>query len=600
MKPISFHTFEQQIAPNTLKAGLKLFEAGLVEPLETMPGGKLEAQVWDGEMHQLQLHLQAESVQKWSCDCGNSLHQPCAHLTAVLFKLMAGELGLAEKQDQTNKKGKKEAKKTQTVKKLKPVKPGPADHLIEIISELPKERLVQMVIDMAAANPSFLLALTTEFAGMYEKNPSPLYEEQIQSVIKKAKGRKRSLSPDATKAVCTELMPTMQQIEKQLHAGANFNAAQMLVVMQGAISEIFVLIERIVPSFTKLLDSWRNLNDKINALAMHSSGEEVRSYIFQSAVACVVAGPYRESSMSLFCTQWAGAYCKNSEELHILEKAVMKFIEYGLHRSIQTDTEKALLAVYERMGEEAKAQALRLKIAYSEKERQELVDHYISIGDTKSAMVLLEIGLEQAEENHLASDHLHRWQLLLLELLVQNGQSESALERARKYYLRFGRVNHADLVVFLKEHVETTHWPTFKQTLLKELERMKPANIVAIFALLKIDGDLKEMLDAMQRLIGKVPDLYRYITYLDWEPYKPYAEQASEILAAVAINEIKSSPHFGHPNIVKITLKHLLKLGDKNVTLKFINELLLQFKNDRVITSILNQQAVAMMQLKAL
>ena len=179
----------------------------------------------------------------------------------------------------------------------------------------------------------------------------------------------------------------------------------------------------------------------------------------------------------------------------------MKFIEHGLHRSIQTDTEKALLAVYERMGQEAKAQALKLKIAYSEKERQELVDHYLSIGDTQSAIVLLEIGLQQAEGNHLASDHLHRWQLMLLELMVQNGQSAPALERARKYFLRFGRVNHADLVIFLKEHVETTHWPSFKQNLLKELERMQPANIVATFALLKIDGNLKEMLDTMQRLI---------------------------------------------------------------------------------------------------
>lgn len=596
--PISLHTFEQQIAPNTLKAGLNLYEAGQVEQLETLPGGKLEAQVWDGEMFELELKLANEAVQQGKCSCGATANTPCGHLTAVIFKLVAGHLGITEQPASPAKKGRK-TKATPAVKKVKPPKAGPAQHLVEILSQLPTERLVNMVIANAEANPGILLALTAEFADFNEQQAAQLYREQLQSLIKKAKGRRHYLYPEETKLFCKEVAPFLQQLSNQIDNGQYLNAAYMLVAMVEAIGTVFGLLERQVSAFGKLVESWRNLNTKIQAAVMHPAQEEVRQYIFTQALAGIQVGTYRGSNMALFHAQWASDYCKQPNELQAYAAAVRQFADSSSHSSIVAAMEKSLLSVYERLGDVVNARKLQLKVSYNNKERQALIDRFLKEGDLDGAIELVRNGLENVADDNDADEFILRWQSLLLELLQRQGKQADALEQARVFYLEADMVDHEVLLRFMKAQLKRDEWPAFKQQLQQAMEAEFQLQYYGIISLLQFENDVEGILNFLKQMVIKVPESFDYIIHLNWEIFKPHAKQAAEILTKATKSALKRAFSFNYQMILKLAFEKLDTLGNKEAALAFITEMLVKYKSNQVATKMLNKKAIEWMQLKA-
>lgn len=596
--PISLQSFEQQIAPNTLKAGLSLYETGQVEQLETLAGAKLEAQVWDGEMFEIELKLVNEAVQQWNCSCGASGSTVCSHLTAVIFKLVASHLGITEQPASPAKKGRK-TKVTPAAKKAKPTKTGPAQHLIPILSQLPTERLVNMVIANAEANPGILLALTAEFADFNEQQAAQLYREQLQSLIKKAKGRRHYLYPEETKLFCKEVTPFLQQLSNQIDNGQYLNAAYMLVAMVEAIGTVFGQLERQVAAFGKLVENWRNLNTKIQAAVMHPTQEEVRQYIFTQALAGIQVGNYRGSNMALFHAQWASDYCKQPNELQAYAAAVRQFTESNTHQTVVEAIQKSLLAVYERLGDVVNARKLQLKVSYNNKERQALIDRFINDGDLDGAIALVRNGLENVADDNDADEFILRWQSLLLDLLLQQGKHDIALEQARVFYLDFDEVDHVAMLRFMKTQLGRNDWPAFIQKLQADMEAEFQLHYYGIISLLQFENDVEGLLKFLQQMVNKVPESFDYIIHLNWGIFKPHAKKAAEILAKATKSALKRTVYFNYQLTLKIAFEKLEKLGDKDVALAFISDMLMKYKKDQVIANILNKKATAYVQLKA-
>lgn len=115
---ISLQKFESQIDEIIVDRGLSYWENGNVIELEQTENGEYEAMVSGNEDYEVNIKVEHDNVQDFSCTCPYDKGPVCKHVVAVLFAIQNGKLnGLKETKPKKTTQGKISQKQLVSVKK---------------------------------------------------------------------------------------------------------------------------------------------------------------------------------------------------------------------------------------------------------------------------------------------------------------------------------------------------------------------------------------------------------------------------------------------------------------------------------------------------
>lgn len=572
MKPISFHTFEQQIAPNTLKAGLKLFEAGQVEPLETLPGGKLEAQVWDGEIFELRMDIAKEAVQKWQCSCGARGDGHCAHLSAVIFKLAAADLGFAESAAPKGKK--KAASKKETAAKSKKAsakKQTPAQQLEAVLHQLPHDALVKIISSKAQTDPAYLLALLAEFGEVDEVENSKIYVDLIADLVKKHKGRKQYVESPAIRSFCKELQPVVKQLDRLLKAGILLEAAKIATVLYDALSKMEYHATDHVAALEKMLEWWDDFIVTLQESIVAKSHEEARMFLFDFGLKNVVYKGFQyQHDVVQFC-ELAGSLCHLPADVEALEKAVESFPRHHAYSNEVEQMQEIVLATYERFGNAEKVAAYELNRNYSSAERNRRIDEAIKAGELNKAITLLENGLQSDD---LDVEELVDWQNSMLELYLNRDGKSLAVVRASKLYVESEYANYEHLLSFITSNSSGKELEALSSQLYEQLLEDPEGNFLGLVCWYRFQQDWHGLVKFLIAVQEEHPSIFPILMELDWKELRTEAKNGAELLINAARYAMRQTVVTNVPHLTDLTLLKLRDLGAKAAARDFLHELI--------------------------
>jgi hypothetical protein len=572
MKPISFHTFEQQIAPNTLKAGLKLFEAGQVEPLETLPGGKLEAQVWDGEMFELRMDIAKEAVQKWQCSCGARGDGHCAHLSAVIFKLAAADLGFSE--NETPKGKKKAVSKKETASKGKKAsvkKQTPSQQLETVLHHLPHDALVKIISSKAQTDPAYLLALLAEFGEVDEVENSKIYVDLIADLVKKHKGRMQYVEPPAVRAFCKELQPVVKQLNHLLQAKALPAVAKIVTILYDALIKMEYHATDHVAALEKLLEWWDDFVEALRESIILEEDEKARQVLFNFSLKNLVFKPshYRHDVVH-FC-ELAGSLCHLPADVEALEQAVADYPRQFSSGNEQTQMQEIVLATYQRFGNAEKVAAYELHRNYSSAERNRRIDEAIKAGELNKAITLLENGLRSDD---LDEDDLEDWQNSLLELYLRRDGKSRAAARASKLYVESEYADYDYLLTFITSNSSEKELEALSSQLYEQLLEDPEGNFLGLVCWYRFQHDWHGLVKYLMTMQEANPNIFAILMELDWKELRSETKDGAELLINAARYAMRQTMVTNVPHLTDLTLLKLRDLGAKVAARDFLHELI--------------------------
>lgn len=597
MKPISLHTFEQQIAPNTLKAGLKLFEAGQVEPLEAMAGGKLEAQLWDGEMFELSLQLANEAVQQWQCSCGASSDAHCIHLAAVIFKLVAADLGISENAAPKGQKKAQPKKESAAVpKKVSAKKQTPAQQLEAILQQLPHHALVNIISSQAQKDPAYLLALLTEFGEVNDAENSKTYIDLIVDLVKKHKGRKQYVASPATRAFCKELQPALKQQERLLKARQLLEATKITTVLYDALLKMEYHATEHVAAMEKLFEWWYDFVEALQESIVAQNDEDARKNLFDFGLKNVIyKGFHYKHNVVQFCALTA-SLCRLTTDVEALEKAVEAYPRHHAYPNEPEAMQEIVLKTYERFGNAEKVAAYELYRNYSADERDKRIHQAKEAGELDKAITLIENGLRSDEHDE---DYLVEWQNSLLALYLQRDGKSEAAARAATLYVESPYANYTSLLTFITANISGEALATLNSKMIEALLDDAERNFEGIVAWYRFHKDWDGMVLYLMTMQQVNPGIFPILMELDWKELRTEAKDSVELLIKASRYAMCQTVVTNIPHITDLTLMKLRDLGAKAAARDFLHELIGKFHKYRGLVEHFKRRLMALGQQEA-
>ncbi len=457
---LTLANFKKAIPLSILERGKEYFEAGRVTDLEFSDSNVWSAQVEGTERYQVQIEQATNGKLTCSCTCPYDADPYCKHIAAVLYAI---EAGLPDRTAGKN------ARPRQTT----------GDKLREALSDVSREELLEVVLEVAGRDRQFANQLLLRFAKAGQSKTS--YSKMVKDALRTGYGDYGFIdyrgSMDAASAVSNVLT----------HADAAL--ARGHVEQAAAIFE--AVFENVVDVIGQADDSSGSLGGCVaHALeglgkAAEAASPEERQALFQYFVDEARKPRYQGWDWKWDLLEMAAGMVNTAETRQQVFASLDAVAAGEARTSIGRDSwfvnyarERAALIKLEVIERDEGAEAVDAFIAAHvelDKFRMMQIERHLERGELDAARHLAADGVKRSTDQRMAG-LVSEYRTLLLQVAQRQHDTTTVIQLARELLLGRDGFEYYDV---LAKTVAADQWPTFRETLIRDAERNRMPELVA-------------------------------------------------------------------------------------------------------------------------
>ncbi|CAN5883970.1 hypothetical protein BH24BAC1_BH24BAC1_39430 [soil metagenome] len=437
---LSLDNFEEEVSETILQRGQTYYRNGHVDEPEEIAPGEWEFTVAGTDLYTVQVQLRHRTVEDFSCTCPYD-GPVCKHVVAVLYALKRAGAG---------------AKKRSAAPRQKTVK----EQIEEVLRKLSKADLDTFIQETAVQESTFRQIFLSRFMHLLEDQSKEAYARQIRAIVKSAGGRHGFIEYGNTYALTGPVDQILTSGEDLLAKG---QPAAALAIAQAVAEEMFAAMNDADDSNGDIGGSIDAALELLQAIAEQTPDREVKRGIFQYALDSYRIRRFDGFDWHEDMLELAVKLATGPEETEaifgVLEKAGGSSYE-------QERAAKMKWQLLEKAKGPAAAAAFLEEKRHLPSFRRQLLEDAFQKQEYQRAKSLAQEGIHQdeAEKPGLVTE----WQEWLLKIAQAENNTQQIIHLSRQLFLEFRHEErHFDL---LKAHVPPAEWPSFLQSLLRDLK----------------------------------------------------------------------------------------------------------------------------------
>lgn len=541
---IPLDQFEQIIDETILKRGFTYFNNGAVSEVIEISNNEFEANVTGTEEYTIRLKIRNNIIETHRCDCPYDLGPVCKHIVAFIFYLQQDELAL------NLTKPKRSKKRTKTVNQ----------QIKELLKAISPEELVDFVSEHCKKDKMFRNYFFATFNHLCQDHSKEFYQQQIQTILKTAAGRKGWIDRPDMKYIYLATQPFLD------------NAARYL--QKQNFENVFFIGVAIIEEMTKIRDHADDSDGDIGYFI--TSGEQLLVQLAQANISKTLKKDFFEYCITAFKSQLFV-----DDDLHI---GILKIASDLVQQEPDADIILDCLDTIERSYEKEYAQAFKLKLLKKFKTAKEVeafvnanisnpkirtqeIEKAFEQKDFKRAMELAKDGI-QCDQKSQPGTAL-KWYNWLLEIAIAQNNTADIIHYARYLLLdNFGKKQ--DYYKILKGTIHSEKWKDFLEEIISEITPFKKWHHVDLVREIYIKEKWWDRLFLLLKQNPSLENIQANEKYL----VKDYAAQLIELYREKISSYLEFNVGRSHYRKACKYLRHMKKLGGDAQ----VNALIILFK----------------------
>lgn len=405
---LTLNTFRKEINKTILKRGRDYFRDDHITELEEVEQGSWSAKVQGSDNYDV--HIWQGEGQILSCRC-NCLYDGgliCKHIVAVLYAIQAGFPEYF-------------AKKTRKTRQPTKKRQSRHDHVMETLSQLPKDTLVELLGEIAKGDRQITNMILTRCS---EDSPDKKeYARMIKDILRVVKDR-GFIDYQGSNRAGDMIYDLIIQADSARKQGRVENA---IAIYQAVVETVVPVIEQADDSggvLANCIDSGlEGLRSSSNDLSVQEQGK-----LFDYCVSEAFESRYKGWDWSWTLAQIAADRVVTSEErlrvFELLDKMADRSqranAQHGWHTDFDSERAEAIkLSIVERLDDPDQIHAFLVEHVQMDRFREKLVKRTIEQNELEQAKILCQEWLDNPESRRRG------YQMTFLELLLQIARIEA-------------------------------------------------------------------------------------------------------------------------------------------------------------------------------
>lgn len=550
---IPFKQFEQYIDETILKRGLGYFKNGYVKSVEEIHPTKYEAIVEGTEDYIVHLQIQNENITEYSCTCPYDLGPVCKHVVAVIFYFQQEELNL---QVQPNNK-----KSPRKIRKKKSV----LEQVNELLQNISHDELKDFIRKSAEHNPPFRNIFLSSFAHRNESESKKLYESQIKSILRTAKGRHGFIDYSTARFVNAGVNPLLESAQKQFEIK---NYRSTIFICCAVMEQLTDALQYSDDSNGDIAGPIDYCYELLHNLASENLSEEIRKELFDYCIGAYNKNIFSGWDWHLGMLTIASRVFKNEAEA---EKLISLLDEQKPSEYQEEAANEIKLQIIRKTGGEIDAEKFLYDNLSNTSFRKQAIEKNISEQNFQKAKVLAEEGIVQDEEDKpgLVAD----WQDFLLKIALLQNDREKIIHYAYLLFV-YGNRQKKGYFTLLKENVKEEDWKNFIEKVIGDLLEMKDYGTFDQIANIYISEHWWDRLLALIRQskssLNTIASYEKYLSAL-------FPNEIAELYKNGVIEILRTKMGRDHYQEACKYMRRMLKLGAKDEVTQMVAQFRVQY-----------------------
>ncbi len=557
---IPLNDFEFYIDEPVLKKGLAYFKKGAVSELVETAKGEYEAIVQGTNEYLVTMSIKKAEISHFHCTCLYDQGLVCKHVAAVIFYMEQETLGLEQAAP------KKKLVKPKTVAKKASKKKTIPEQVAEIVEQLQKEALVDVLVYLSKNNQSIAQMILDHFADKNDQASITYYAKQIRKIITGLTNKDKYNPWKNVGLIARAVYEKYQVAVLHLEKGNYIIAAFISLA----------IIEELIRSLNFLDDSNAELStiielsfDNIKQISGKEGEEALKCLIFEYSLEAFVQKKFVGWDWHISFLKIAANFRQSSQDaetlLNIIDHADIKKAHI---EDVQIIRFKILL----HSGREQEANDYLESNLQNSAFRADAIRTAIEQKNYSRAIELAEAGIEQ--DKHSRPGYAASWRLFLLEVAEIQDQSPKIVSYAKELFFEHPEKRET-YYQLLKKHTLSKNWETMLNELLQATKKLHPWNARPIQADIYI---WEEQWDQLLKLIS-VNSSFAELTKYELPLLQHYPEEWKNLYGTAIIEYAQlANSRSNYKEIVKQLVKLYKSGGQANVQ-KIVNILRTVFKN---------------------
>lgn len=467
--------FEHFIAEKTLKAGLSCFKKGCVKEVDQISVGEYHAEVEgagrDKETYIVNLNIQKDKLEEYSCTCADSDEGICKHVTAVLFTLQADALNLEKPVKKTRAESKPPVKKATIAEKVN-----------EMLNNVSHEELVDFMNTYAANDKVFRDLIISRFMPV-DKESLEIYVKQIKAIVKSASDSYGYIVSGGMKIINKE-------VSQILTAGrAKFDNGNLRGAFYVAFSVINELMYAMYTSDRASVAATKMIEDSIAFLVEISKQgppEDLRVEMLNTVLESIDFSDYYRYNYNCSILIFAVCLSRQPKEYNKIKTLLNNLIKSKPHifsNNFNSFEHMLMLDIITKTeSEESVSNYIKTNINNPDF-RLMAINKAIAEKDYSKALDLIDDGIK-IETTHY--DVATKWKKLRLEVFIYIGNNKKIIESAHELLFLFDE-DAKSYYDIMHQYVEPEKWNEFVENLIKEITKHKKSSFMMDWSALICD-----------------------------------------------------------------------------------------------------------------
>lgn len=557
---IPLNHFEQHIDGTILKRGLSYFKKGNVNQFDEMVPGEFEAIVEGTDDYTVRLKVKNNVVTEYSCTCPYDYGSVCKHVVAVFFYMQQEELDLQSSRKKKKETGNRPAAKKKTV----------AEQIDGLLAKLSHDDLKQFVKDQSNANSTFRQMFLSVFAHKTSGESQAMYKQQINSVLRAAKGRDGYIDWSGVRMVGNAVNDLLVTAKKHVES-QNYQSAVFICL--AVLEEMIEAINNTDDSNGDLGGNIETAFEMLGHIALAKLPEPVRLHLLENCKNLHNKGSFSGWGWHITFLQIASQLITSEKEAEaifvMLEKSQRSEfdrehaveVKYELIKKIKGNTEAEKF-----MGQNLNNPAIR-RMAIEKAIADKNFDKAIYIARDG-------INFDTKDKPGLALE----WYDWLLRVVLIQKNTTQIIEYARFLFID-GFRHDQDYYGILKKHIEPAKWNNFVETLVDEIKKKGRWSNIDVIGKIYVD---EKWLDKLLLLLQQNPSP-NYIQHYEQYLSKDYPDELAALYELSVFELLKRATGRNHYQEACRYMRRMIKLGAREKVNKMIDSLRKQYPQRKAL-----------------
>lgn len=554
MSKSSFDNFlKTNVGSKIVKRGQEYFENGNIEQFteeKNVYKAKVKGSGW--ELYQVEIGVSNEGdITSFSCDCPYDDHKVCKHTVAVILNISKD----------TNLKPTKKKKSARTVE--------------SIIENASREELNEFVLNMSNKYKEFEVELRFNICDDFEEELAGI--KKYYSTIKRQNTYRGYINYSSCNNICSELDLVIKKVEKHIEKQNYLNALMILSYLLVEEAKLASTADDGSGYLSELINKTLKLikyvvNEVFEAKLDKKETDKILSQMFKLIKTKALNGWGFEFDLLLIATTFVNK--KNNEKFH----KILNELESGNDFNAKYYQAEIQMIKYRIIGiidgDDVALQFANDNINIDEF-RVILINNALKEKNYNEAEKLC---LEKIDFNKIIHYHcIDKWKNILCDIYNETNNAEGKIKVLRSIFLD-GYIETLDILkeIFQRENKWEQEYPK----LLKDFKNNKDND-----SYLKLLARENEIDMLMKEVVDNQMYIFDYSELL----YNKYMDKVKRIYIVKIWENMSNSSERNEYKKVAVLIKKFYDLGEKEESMKLVNDLKAKFPKRMAMIDELNK-----------